>query len=232
MAVSFNSIKAEVMSLLNALPATTPAIAQQNFTNASSGTVASVSTDWPEGLIQEAVIDSEYRICYEVGLNEFHPERADFEELSVALSNGATLPINSANSKPFVGKYSGIIDGTTLKPLIERPLAVVRMVTENEQSMYPAGLNVYAIMGSKLYFAAPNQAKITGPAVARATWAGNIRCRDSHAPAIVHGAMAYLLTKEGVWAQAFQMHAELYAAYLGAIRSVGRQTGVPMPGVQ
>ena len=232
MAISFNSLKADVMALLNALPATTPAVAQQNYANAVSGTVASVSTDWAEGLIQEAIIDSEYRICYEVALNEFHPERADFEELSVALASGATLPINSANSKPFVGKYSGIIDGTTLKPLIEKPLALVRMVIENEQSMYPAGLNIYAIMGSKLYYAAPNQVKITGPAVSRATWTGNIRCRDSHAPAIVHGAMAYLLTKEGIWAQAFQMHAELFTSYVMAIRGVGRQTAVPMPGVQ
>ena len=232
MAISFNSLKADVMALLNALPATTPAVTQQNYANAVSGTVASVSTDWAEGLIQEALIDAEYRICYEVALNEFHPERADFEELSVALASGATLPINSANSKPFVGKYSGIIDGTTLKPLIEKPLALVRMVIENEQSMYPAGLNIYAIMGSKLYYSAPNQVKITGPAVSRATWTGNIRCRDSHGPAIVHGAMAYLLTKEGVWAQAFQMHAELFTAYVAAIRAVGRQTAVPMPGVQ
>lgn len=231
MATSFNSLKADVMSLLNALPAITPAVAQTNYANAVAGTVASVSTDWPEGLIEEAVIDSEYRICYEVGLNEFHPERADFEELSGTLTSGATLPLNSANSKPFIGKFSGVIDGTTLKPLIERPLSVVRMVSENEQSMFTPGLNIYAVMGSKLYFAALNAVKLTGPAIARATWTGNIRCRDSHSPAIVHGAMAYLLTKEGVWAQAFQMHSELYSAYLASLRSVGRQTAVPMPGV-
>lgn len=230
MATSFNAIKAEVMSLLNALPATTPAVAQQNYTNAASGIVASVSTDWPEGQIQNAIIDSEYTVCYEVALNEFHPERADFEEQSVGLANGATLPINSSTGKPFVGKYSGIIDGTLGTPLIERPLSVVRMVTENVQTMYPAGLNLYAIMGSKLYYACTNQAKITGPAVAKATWTGNIRCRDSHVPAVIHGAMTYLLTKEGVWAQAFQMHNGLYNDYLTMIRMFGKQTGSAMPG--
>lgn len=230
MATSFNSLKAEVMALLNALPATTPAVAQQNYTNAVAGTVASVSTDWSEGQIQNAIIDSEYTICYEVALNEMHPERADFEEQSIALANGATLPINSATSKPFVGKYSGIIDGTLGTPLIERPLSVVRMVTENVQTMYPTGLNLYAIMGSKLYYACTNQVKVTGPAVARASWSGNIRCRDSHVPAIIHGAMMYLLTKEGVWAQAFQMHNGLYSDYLTMIRSVGRQTSTAMPG--
>lgn len=230
MATSFNAIKAEVMSLLNALPATTPAVAQQNYTNAASGIVASVSTDWPEGQIQNAIIDSEYTVCYEVALNEFHPERADFEEQSVGLANGATLPINSSTGKPFVGKYSGIIDGTLGTPLIERPLSVVRMVTENVQTMYPAGLNLYAIMGSKLYYACTNQAKITGPAVAKATWTGNIRCRDSHVPAVIHGAMTYLLTKEGVWAQAFQMHNGLFNDYLMMIRMFGKQTGSAMPG--
>jgi hypothetical protein len=230
MATSFNAIKAEVMSLLNALPATTPAVAQQNYTNAASGIVASVSTDWPESQIQNAIIDSEYTVCYEVALNEFHPERADFEEQSVGLANGATWPINSSTGKPFVGKYSGIIDGTLGTPLIERPLSVVRMVTENVQTMYPAGLNLYAIMGSKLYYACTNQAKITGPAVAKATWTGNIRCRDSHVPAVIHGAMTYLLTKEGVWAQAFQMHNGLYNDYLMMIRMFGKQTGSAMPG--
>jgi hypothetical protein len=73
MAISFNSLKADVMSLLNALPPLPQVVAQTNYANAVAGTVASVSTDWPEGLIQEAVIDSEYRICYEVALNEFHP---------------------------------------------------------------------------------------------------------------------------------------------------------------
>lgn len=230
MATSFNALKAEVLALLNALPATTPAVAQQSYTNAVAGTVVSVSTDWSEGQIQNAILDSEYTICYEVALNEYHPERADFEEQSNALANGATLPLNSSTGKPFVGKYSGLIDGTLGTPLIERPLSVVRMVTENAQSMYPAGLNLYAIMGSKLYYACTNQAKVTGPAVAKATWTGNIRCRDSHVPAIIHGAMTYLLTKEGTWAQAYQMHQSLFGEYLMSIRSLNRQTSMGMPG--
>jgi hypothetical protein len=39
------------------------------------------------------------------------------------------------------------------------------MVSENEQSMFTSGLNIYAVMGSKLYFAAPNAVKLTAPAV-------------------------------------------------------------------
>lgn len=230
MAISFNSLKAEVMSLLNALPATTPAIANQTFTNAQAGTVASLSTDWPEVQIQNAVLDAEYTVCYEVALNDRHPERADFEEQSVALASGATLPVNSSTGKPFVGTYSGIIDSITERPLIERPLSLVRMVIENEGTMYPAGLNMYAIMGSKIYYSTTNQVKITGPAVSRATWTGNIRCRDSHAPAIVYGAMMYLLTKEGTWAQAFQMHEDLFSRYLMAIKGVGDPTARPTPG--
>jgi hypothetical protein len=230
MAISFNSLKADVMSLLNALPATTPAIADQAYTNVQAGTTNSIATDWPVTQVQGAIIDAEYTVCYEVALNDYHPERADFEELSVALASGATLPINSAGGKPFVGKYSGIVDSVTGRPLIERPLSLVRMVIENEGSMYPSGLNMYAIMGSKLYYSTTNQVKITGPAVSRATWTGNIRCRDSHAPAIIHGAMMYLLTKEGTWAQAFQMHESLFGQYLGAIRSVGRPVSTPVPG--
>lgn len=229
MATTFASIKADVLSLLNALTATTPALAQNAYTNAVGGTVVSLSTDWPEGIIEAAILDAEYIVCYEIALNERHPERADFEELSTAFATGSTLPLVSAGSKPFIGKFSAIIDGTTSAVLLERPLALVRMATENSGTMFPITMNIYAIAGDKVYFSAANNAKMSGPALSKATWTGNIRCRDIYRPAIVSGAMTYLLTKEGAWGEAHRMHSQLWADYLTAIRSVGRQTATPFP---
>lgn len=229
MATTFASIKADVLSLLNALTATTAATAQTAYTNAVGGTVASLSTDWPEGLIEAAILDAEYTVCYEIAINERHPERADFEELSNAFASGATLPTSSAGSKNFIGKLSAVIDGTTSKVLLERPLAVVRMAAENEQSMYPAVLNIYAIEGAKIFFSAANNAKTSGPALNKATFTGSIRCRDIYRPAIASGAMTYLLSKEGAWDAAWTMHSKMWQEWLTWIQGVGRQTATPLP---
>lgn len=231
MAISFNSLKAEVLVMLNALAATTPATLQSAFTSAVSGTVANLSTDWPEAQIEDVILDAEYQLCVEIARSDRHPERADFEESSVALTSGAILPIASASGKPFIGDYSAVIDGTTGFALLERPLSLVQMVIENEQSMFPVPLRIYSMAGARLYFKTPagNTAKVTGPALARATWTGNIRCRDSHALAIVSGAMAYLLTKEGAWGEAQQMHAQIWVTHLAQIQGIERQTAVPLP---
>lgn len=229
MAVSFNSLKAEALALLNALPASTPAALQSAFTSAVSGTVTSTSTDWPEAQIEDAILDAEYLVCVEIARSDRHPERADFEEMSNTISSGSVLPITSSSGKPFIGDYSAVIDGTTGYALQERPLAIVQMAAQNEQSMFPAPLHVYAIAGARLFYAAPNPAKVSGPALARATWAGNIRCRDSHALAIVSGAMCYLLTKEGAWGEAWQMHSQIWTTHMAQIQGIERQTAVPLP---
>ena len=229
MATTFASIKADVLSLLNALVATTAAAAQTGYTNAVGGTVVSVSTDWPEGLIEAAILDAEYTVCYEIAMNPRHPERADFEELSGALASGATLPTSSANSKNYIGPFSAVIDGTSSTVLQERPLAIVIMASENEATMFPTKGNIYAIAGGKIFYDATNQVKLTGPALNKSTFTGNIRCRDIYRPAIVAGAMTYLLAKEGAWADAWQMQSKLWGEWLGYIRSVGRQTAGPMP---
>lgn len=229
MATTFASIKADVLALLNGLTATTAAAAQTAYTNAVAGTVVNLSTDWPEGLIEAAILDAEYTICAEIALNDRHPERADFEDLSAALANGATLPTSSAGSKNYLGKFSAVVDGTTGTLLQERPLAIVNMAAENEASMFPTKGNIYAIAGGKIFFDSTNNVKITGPALNKSTFTGSIRCRDTYRPAIVSGAMTYLLTKEGAWVSAFEMHSKLWAEWLGWIRSVGRQVAVPMP---
>lgn len=229
MPVSFNSLKAEVLALLNALPASTPAALQSAFTSAVSGTVTSTSTDWPEGQIEDAILDTEYLLCVEIARSDRHPERADFEEASATVSSGGILPTVSASGKPFIGDYSAVIDGTTGYALQERPLQLVQMAAQNEQGMFLTALNIYSMAGARLYYKAANAAKVTGPALARATWTGNIRCRDSHALAIVSGAMCYLLTKEGAWGEAWQMHSQIWAAHMAQIQGIERQTAVPLP---
>lgn len=229
MAVSFNTLKAEALTLLNALPATTPATLEAAYTSAANGVITSLSTDWPESQIEDALLDAEYQLCVEIAKSDRHPERADFEETSVTLTSGQVLPLTSSTGKPFIGDYSAVIDGTTNFALQERPLALVQMAIENEQGMFPSALRIYAIAGARIFFKSPNPARVSGPALARATFAGNIRCRDNHALAIVSGAMCYLLTKEGAWGEAWQMYSNIWTTHMAQIQGIERQTAVPLP---
>ena len=229
MPVSFNSLKAEALALLNALPATTPAILQTAFTTAVAGTVTSVSTDWAEAQIEDAILDAEYLTCVEIARSDRNPERADFEESSANITSGGILPLVSTTGKPFVGDYSAIVDSVTGDVLFERPLAIVTMAIQNANDMFKTPLRIYAIAGSRLFYKSVNPARVTGSAIARATWTGNIRCRDYHAIAIVSGALSYLLTKEGAWGEAWQMHTQMWSAHMAQIQGIERQTATPFP---
>lgn len=229
MAVSFNSILAEVLSQLNALDGTTAANAETAYTNATGGTIASLSTDWSVSQAKDAILDKELDLIEAICRTEHHPERADFALTSSTFASGATLPTQSSGGVPFLGKFSGVIDNTTGKALIETPLRKVQFITDNENSSLPVRPLVYALDGQKIYYYAPNSAAIIAPGIARATWTGNIRCKDHHRDALVAGALMQLLPKEGAWPDAWELNAKLWAGHLAEIASYDRATVAIQP---
>lgn len=229
MAVSFASIQADVLSLLNALTATTAATAETAYTNAAGGTVASLSTDWPVTLTQEAILDSEYQIIYEICLNPYHPERTDFNKTSSTLTTGQAIPSVASDTTVFLGPFSYVKDGTTDYLLTERPLQMVKFAAENAGSMFTITPNIYATTGNHIHFKSANAPVVVGPGVARATWTGNIRCRDHHRPAIVAGAMVRLLSKEGAWQEAYGEHMAAFTGFVQQIQNAGRPVPIPLP---
>lgn len=229
MAVSFNSIIADVMSQLNALAATTAAAAETAYTNAASGTIASVSTDWPVAQIKEAILDAEYEVIKEICFNPAHPERADFSKTSSAITTGSALPSAASDSTPFLGPFSEVKDSTSNAVLTKRPLQVVKWASENAGSMFVVTPAIYALDGHIIRFVTANNVVIVGPGAARATFTGNIRCRDYHRPAIVAGSLVKLLPKEGAWAEAMNEQAQIYSSYIQSIREVGQEIVNPSP---
>lgn len=233
MAVSFTSILADVMSQLNAIKADTVAIASTTYSAISGGTSVSTdyrSTDWPVEQIQQAILDIEYQIIYEICLNEFHPERTDFNGASATVGSGSNIPATSSGGDPFLGKFNLIKDNTNNRVLTERPFQVVKMAAENTNSMFSLAIPyVYAIVGQRIYLNADNPCIFEGPAKSRATWTGNIRCRDHHKPAIIAGSVAQLLPKEGAWSEAWQEQVKIFSSYIEQIRSVNRFVVQPYP---
>lgn len=232
MAVSFLDIQAEVLSQLNGLVATTPTAAETAYSAAVAGTFTvadRTSTDWPLAQIQAAILDKEYSIIEAICRTDGHPERADFALTSAAFASGATLPIVSSGNVPFLGKFSAVIDNTTEKELLELPQQKVRSVIDNEASMYPVRPNCYALLGTRIIYYAPNNAAIVAPGAARATFTGNIRCRDYHRDAIVAGALMQLLPKEGAWPEAYQQNSQFWVAHIQSILSYGMTNVMVQP---
>lgn len=234
MAVSFLDIQANVLSQLNGLVAGTVSTAETAYAAAAAGTFTvsdRTSTDFPLPQVQAAVLDTELAIIEAICRTDAHPERADFAKTSNAINSGDSLPVTASDSTPFLGRFSAIVGATTGKELLEYPVRKVQHILENEGSMYPVRPPCYALLGHRIIFYSPDTtAKIVGPAAARTTFTGNIRCRDYHRDAIVCGALAALLTKEGAWLDAQAVNAQMWGAHLAGITSYVTTGVIPQPG--
>ena len=231
MAVSWNSVRAEVLSILNMLGGTTATAAETEYSNAVSGTVVSTSTDWPVSLVNDALLDHEMLIIREICLNGRHPERVDFAITSGQLADGANIPALGNSTVQYVGEFSAVIDNTTGQFMRQAPLGLVEWAVQNSGSMFstPRPL-LYCLVGTVLRHTGAGTAYFIGTGANRSTsFSGNIRVRESHKTALVSGAAAFLLTKEGAWPDAQAMHQKIWDGHLASIRAVGRQVGEAFP---
>lgn len=235
MAVSFNSIYGDVLSQINSLDATTVTILQAAYAAALAGTITDAdmnSTDWATGQIQNAILDTEYEIIKEICFNPRHPERGDFRITATAQASATALPSASSGSVPFLGPYDYAIETGSAALIKPRSFAVVSAAIRNANSAFSSPYRplAWCADGGTLLHNSDTTVALVGAGIARATFSGNIRCRDYHRPAIVAGSLVRLLPKEGQWQDAFGANSALYTAHIEQIRSVGQQAVTPFTG--
>jgi len=235
MAVTYNSILADVESQINGIIATTPALTESTYSLVAAGTstVADrTSTDWGLPQQTQAILDAEYELLKEICFNGRHPERSAFVSITSGLSSGSAIPsTDSGGSTPFLGIFDYAYESGTAKPFTEKPFQVLQWAIANAGSAFsnPRVL-VYCITGGYVFHNSSTTLVLTGPAVARGTsLSGNMRLRDYHRAAVVAGALIKLLPKEGAWGDALRQNAEYYSAHIDQIRSIGQQILVPYP---
>lgn len=235
MAVSWNSIYADVLAQINSLDATTLTILQTAYDAAVAGTIVNAdmnSTDWATGQIQAAIFDSEYDLAKEICFSPFHPERGAFLGQSGALSSGAPVPSTTAGAVPFLGVFDFAKEVSSGLLMTKRPMVLVQAAIRNAGSAFSAGYRplCWCIAGATFLHNSSATAFLLGTALARNGFlSGNIRIADYHRPAIVAGAMMRLLGKEGANQEAFSDFSGLYNAHVAQIRSIGQAIGSASP---
>lgn len=237
MAVTYFQVLADVMSQMNGLQSRTVSEMEQSYGDVAQGVVApgyKTSTDWSIDQMKQAILDAEYELCSEICFNTKHPERGAFLKFSNALFHLDPIPALAADSTPFLGEIDTVKQTTTNKLMSPRSQQTVEWAVQNENSLYssPDRPLVYCITGGQILHNASSPATVilTRPALARGTFGATaIQCSDYHKQALVAGALTKILTKEGAYADAFNLNAGMWSAHIERIRSVGAQIAEATP---
>ena len=242
MAVSFNSIRADVLALLNGLLSTTSTNVDSSYNAVVAGTDTTterVSADFGNAQIADAILDTEITLIHEIALNEYHPYRVDFTGSGSVTVSGGLLPTvrNGSGTQPhFIGKFNTVRDNDTSQPMIERCLPLVMWAAENANNMFtnvPA--LAYNVQGDRIFFqsSGANGILMTGVCADRLTAltdnSGNMRLRDEFRPAMVSGTICHLLPKEGAWPEAWQEQMAIWNYWLESIRNCNKPVGSAIP---
>lgn len=238
MALTTNDVYADVLAQLNSLDATTVTVLQTAYAEARAGTIADSlmnSTDWATGQIKAAILDTEYEIASEICFNQRHPERGAFVQQSAGLGSGAFVPIYASDlTTPYLGIFDYAKEATSGQLLTLRPFATVKaglqIISSGATVNYRAV--TWCIAGGVIFHTSTDSIRLYGPALAGpvyASFGATLRVKDHHKQAIVAGALAKLLTKEGQWQEAYADNLTAYNAHVAGIRAVGQQLATPLP---
>lgn len=235
MAVTLNSIYADVLAQINSLDATTVALLQTVYQAAVGGSIADVdmnSTDWAIDQIKNAILDAELELINEICQNPKHPERGTFQKTSSNITSGDAVPATASDLTPFFGQFDYAKETSGSLILTPRPLLVVQAAIRNSNSAFSANYRAlcWCIAGGTVLHNSSGTINLVGVGAARNTFpSGSIRLRDYYRPAVVAGAMLKMLPKEGANPTAFQEYSQLYNGQLAQIRAIGQATGAPTP---
>lgn len=232
MAVTRAEIFAEVAANLpTTLKSYTVSGAATSYSEAAAGTIVSgtnfISTDFPKARIEAACIDGEMDLIYEICNTAQHPDRAAFLLDSATHTSGSVIPTQSSGGVKFIGPISSVRDASTNKICTPAQVAAVRMMAENENSMYGTSLHNYAIDGEVLIHTRSGGVIVKRAGYTRPSFSGNIALPDQYKPAIVSAALIHLLTKEGMNQAAYNVHTALYNGWAQAIRAIGQAPSLP-----
>lgn len=100
---------------------------------AYTGTWASVldGAEIPVSAFRDTILAVEKELAHIIASDKQQPYRGDLYGRSDALLNNAQIPTTDNASLEFIGVFSGVIDGTDLKPLTEMPVQTIEDLTSS-----------------------------------------------------------------------------------------------------
>lgn len=147
MSCSYRTIIAAVGTRCNALVGATTATLQTAYTTSPLTSAEFQSTIFPFADIKESVLWAEEKLATAIGDTADHPWRQSLADNTSALTNPSTLPALSTNSKPIVGAWGAVKDGSSGMVCSEMPLDIVR---RKARSSLTVATYWYNIVGGRI----------------------------------------------------------------------------------
>lgn len=126
MSVPYNSILAATALRINALVGVLPADLETSFIVSPLTTTQVESSIFPMTAIKYAILNAEEKLAVKVANNPDDPNRQFMANTTTALTNPSTLPSLSTNSKPIIGSWGAVRDGSNGTVCSQMPLDIVR----------------------------------------------------------------------------------------------------------
>lgn len=126
MSVPYQAIFAATALRVNALVGALAPALETSFTTSPLTTAEFQSSIFPFTAIKYAVINGEEKLVIKTANNPDDPNRQYLANTTAALTNPSTLPSLSANSKPIIGAWGAVRDGSNGTVCSQMPLDIVR----------------------------------------------------------------------------------------------------------
>ena len=221
MSVPYNIVLRETAIRANAIVGPVPGTLETNYVVSPLTTTQVQSSIFSFTALKDAVLAAEERLAWAIANVKGHPWRQSMANTTAALANLAALPAASTNSKPIVGAWGAVIDGTSSIVCSEMPLDQVRRRALNANSEFVCPVYWYALNGGRI------EHTRTTVVVECCTYSrsdqsttfdanGNILLPDALEHAYVCGAVS-MLVRDDEWKEQSQIYANYFNSALESI---------------
>lgn len=147
MSIPYKKIQVQTALRSGQLVGTDAATLEANYT-AAWATSSLDGSEVPFSAIRDNILAVEKELAHIIASDKQQPYRQHLYGRSNAVANNALIPLVSNANIEFIGSFSGVVDGSSLKPLIEQPLQTIEDLSA---SFFDAGnFYYYAFSGERI----------------------------------------------------------------------------------
>lgn len=121
----------------------------------------------PFASLKRDILNVGASIATMIGLSANAQLRAAITADSTELDSGDDVPATDGSGRRFIGKFDGLLNAETEKPLQLAEKSVVLRRLRNSGSFYRIGHDIYCVEGGKVYFICFDDSSVSCPAFFR-----------------------------------------------------------------
>lgn len=213
MTVAYHDLLRGAALRVNALEGAQAAALETTYLTGTLSAANFKSATFPFTAIKAAILMAEGKLAAAIGDTGNHPWRQYLVGVTALLAHETALPKLDANSKPIIGAWGSVYDGSDGTACTEQPLEVIRRRVRNANSFFRTPVYHYKLDGGRIYHTRTSvylDCCVYDRAAQKAAMDanGNMLLPDALEEALICGALSYLVRDD-----AFVNQAGLYRAY-------------------